>query len=1026
MAFPPRYAFLSCPIAFSLLLSACGGAIDIGPPAASASSQSTASSVALISSQSVASSQSSRASLPASSSQPASVSSVRASVSSSLQASSAPPAITQLKIEAEAYTAFQDADPTNQGGAFRMDAVDIEATQDVGGGYNVGWTQAGEWLSYPITLSAGEYRLKVRVASMTGGAALGFSVAGQPLGSLNVPATGGWQQWQTLEIPSIKVMAGQQTLKMAITAAGVNLNWLEFTLVAPAVDTDGDGVWDTYDACPASAPGEKVDDTGCKIVPSVNEVAIVNNRLVGGAGSAKPGFALYSFDNDTPTSSQCVGACAQSWPPVIVQDHQASGALGVGVITRSDGSKQLSFRNKPVYFYAQDTQPSDTKGDGLNGLWHLVDAGSLAAIVPLYTPQTQQEPATQQETPTALITRFSDRGRDRHAKENHFQAYDHFLTFYWENRTISVELIDEVAKGGNKITMNVKSYGKLDFDQAENRWFYWGQNTLAEFCDNSRMTEVVALRDVAHEIYHYTRSGSYNCREGRPIKMGDYLEFEISQFLDKSVLKRGRDNYYGTTYLYLVGKGLVPWDTYKTGPFQAGVALVNGMHQRDSKPIPESAWLGGNTSIHALETAEWDNHYMQMATNINYDNGQLFMQGRRLHHTSFVDGSHNESPDNGIWDEMAGRSGPYVNDRCSDCHVRNGAAAPVDIGVTLDKWIFKVGDGNGNPDPLIGRVLQPFVTGGTGEGTVSLRGWTETNGLRSPNYQFTPTRPVQFSARITPRIVGVGLIDAIPEDAIIALADENDANGDGISGRVAQSVDPKTGDVHVGRFGWKAGAGSLRQQIAGAFNTDMGVMTSLLPKPDCGSLQANCTPKSAPLADEQLDLITKYNALLGVRPQRNYADPVVQQGQALFKTLGCAACHVDTFKTSTYHPLAELRNQTIHPYSDFLLHDMGPGLADNLGEGLASGAEWRTTPLWGVGNQACVTGGVKGTVGTVPFGTDGGETCNPVGSYLHDGRARTLEEAILWHGGEGEAAKLNYQAQGASEKTAVIRFLESL
>jgi CxxC motif-containing protein (DUF1111 family) len=195
-------------------------------------------------------------------------------------------------------------------------------------------------------------------------------------------------------------------------------------------------------------------------------------------------------------------------------------------------------------------------------------------------------------------------------------------------------------------------------------------------------------------------------------------------------------------------------------------------------------------------------------------------------------------------------------------------------------------------------------------------------------------------------------------------------------------------------------------------------MTSLLPKPDCGSQQADCGPAGAELADTSLQNLITYVSLLGVRARRDFADPVALQGEGLFTSAGCASCHTPTLKTGAYHPKAELRNQTIHPYTDLLLHDMGPGLADNLPEGLATGAEWRTPPLWGLGLQACVTGGVEG-----PFQK---QTCTPHHTYLHDGRARSIEEAILWHGGEGAKAAAKYKAMSKDETAALLKFLGTL
>lgn len=633
-------------------------------------------------------------------------------------------------------------------------------------------------------------------------------------------------------------------------------------------------------------------------------------------------------------------------------------------------------------------------------------SADLGEIVPLYDDSTAKEPVVQYETDTALITRFADRARDRHAKEDHFQAYDHYLSFYWEDRTAGIEIIDEVAKGGDTVRMNVRTQFKLSDTEAENRWFYRGVGTVAEYCDNGTM--------VVEDNLNYYKERSYNCREGRPIQVGDKLEFEISQFLDPSV-PNGRANYYGTTYLYIVGEGLVPWDV-------GGATPAGGV--KDSVKIPQSAWLGGDTTIHAATSGETDNHFMQMATNLSYENGQPFVLGRRVLHTSFVDGRHDEKPiENPVFNELAGLAGPhYTNDSCASCHDRNGRAAPAPVGESLDKWSFLVGDAAGNPHPDLGRVLQPLARDGAqSEGDVSIGSWSEQNGLRSPNFQFDGVTPERFSARIAPNLVGIGLLEAIPESVILANADPNDANGDGISGRANRIPDPETGETRLGRFGWKAGTVSVKHQLASALNKDIGVMTSMLPQPDCGANQGDCGSSGGELADNHLEDLVKYTSLLGVRPQRDYNDPTVQQGEALFGSVGCAGCHTPTHQTSQHHPLAELRDQTIHPYTDMLLHDMGPGLADNLGEGQATGAEWRTAPLWGLGLSACVTGGV-----TNPTGQQGDEVCTPEASYLHDGRARTIEEAILWHGGEGEAAKNNYQALSATDKQNLIRFLESL
>ncbi|WP_281557066.1 di-heme oxidoredictase family protein [Thalassomonas sp. RHCl1] len=784
----------------------------------------------------------------------------------------------------------------------------------------------------------------------------------------------------------------------------------------PDADSDGDGIPDSRDLCADTPQGSQVDNNGCPLSsPAHQEITSANGLLVGGLDSPAPGFALYSFDNDISGQSSCFDDCALAWPPLLVTDGVASGVNDLSTVDRGDGTLQLAYQGKPLYFYSGDTQAGQTNGHGLNNLWWTVSYGqALGNIVPLYDETTPLADAITFDRGDALVTRFSDRARDRHAKENHFQAYDHFLSFYWEDRTAAIEIIDYVAKGGSGIEMKVKTLNKLDDQQAENRWWYLGNNTLAEYCGNG----VMATQDNRN----YVKESSWNCRENRNIQIGDKLEFEISQFLDASTLARGRSNYYGTTYLYIVGTGIVPWDVTDKEAFVGG-----NLFQRDSIPVPESARAGGDTSLHVQMTAEPDGHFQQMATNLSYDNGQPWVLGRRVHHSSFVDGSHDEHEENGVFAEVTGLAGShYINERCTSCHVRNGRAVPAGLGAPLDKWVFKVGDGNGNPHPNLGRVLQGQARGNAGsEGLASITSWTEENGLRSPNYQFSGISPQQFSARITPQLNGLGLLEAISETSILALADENDSNGDGISGKAAKVADPVTGETRLGRFGYKAATASIKHQVSAALNTDMGVMTSVLPAPDCGTEQNDCASNS-PLADEHLDNLVKYISLLGVRSQRDYNDSEVLRGKQLFNSSGCNSCHIESFQTSEFHPLAELRNQTIYPYTDMLLHDMGPGLADNLGEGLASGAEWRTAPLWGVGLSACVTGGVTGEPGGVAFGLDGNETCTPAHGYLHDGRARSLDEAIRWHGGEAEASANAYQNLSSDDKTALLKFIGSL
>lgn len=266
-----------------------------------------------------------------------------------------------------------------------------------------------------------------------------------------------------------------------------------------------------------------------------------------------------------------------------------------------------------------------------------------------------------------------------------------------------------------------------------------------------------------------------------------------------------------------------------------------------------------------------------------------------------------------------------------------------------------------------------------------------------------------FSARIAPPMIGLGLLEAIPAAAILANADPDDRNGDGISGRANQVWDRAQQRTVLGRFGWKAGQPTLNQQNAEAFAGDMGLTSTLIAHDNCTAAQTDC--RSAPhggeheVSDNILASVLFYTRNLAVPARRGADTPQVLAGKTLFHQAGCQGCHTPQFTTAADAAEPELANQLIRPYSDLLLHDMGPGLADHRPEFLASGHEWRTPPLWGIGLT---------------------ETVNGHTQFLHDGRARNLLEAILWHGGEAEAAKQQVMTFNATERSALLAFLNSL
>jgi CxxC motif-containing protein (DUF1111 family) len=257
-------------------------------------------------------------------------------------------------------------------------------------------------------------------------------------------------------------------------------------------------------------------------------------------------------------------------------------------------------------------------------------------------------------------------------------------------------------------------------------------------------------------------------------------------------------------------------------------------------------------------------------------------------------------------------------------------------------------------------------------------------------------------------VIGLGLLEAVPRATLEALADPDDRDGDGISGRV-NHIANDDGTTRAGRFGWKANVASLREQNAGAALGDLGLTTPELPVENCPPVQTSCaaapTGGSPEISAEFLDKLTLYTRLLAVPAQRDSGDWRVRHGQRLFREAGCAACHLPTLRTGPDAPLPELVDQTFHPFTDLLLHDMGDELADGRPDHDADGREWRTPPLWGIGLVEIVNGH---------------------SFLLHDGRARDLAEAILWHGGEGAAAREAFRTMSAEDRAALLRFLASL
>ena len=451
--------------------------------------------------------------------------------------------------------------------------------------------------------------------------------------------------------------------------------------------------------------------------------------------------------------------------------------------------------------------------------------------------------------------------------------------------------------------------------------------------------------------------------------------------------------------------------------------------------------------------------------------------------------------------------GPLLNARtCQGCHTKDGRGAlPQDADTPMDAMSIALStgvesDGSPRPDPSYGTLLQTFglasFVGGNLAAGLAKFGGGETQaigegfgyveyetvaGSYADGTAYELRRPVVrvkdlsygdfgdevlFSARVAPQLIGLGLLDAVPDAAIRERADPGDEDGDGISGRVSETVDLTTGESALGRFGYKASTASPLHQTVVAYRNDMGVTSRFVTAEPCAETQATCReaalaepdryPGGVDISDVELALVEFYVRLLAVPERRGYDeasdtwDEDVLRGRTLFFEMGCETCHTYRLETAVAagsvlgdvdlntlrddaEPIEVLSEQVIHPYTDLLLHDMGgsceavrretadgetcaagenciwtqrcEGLADGRPSGAASGTEWRTAPLWGLGLV---------------------RTVNPRATFLHDGRARNIAEAILWHGGEATASRDAFRELPADDRDAVLEFLESM
>ncbi|MFZ5962603.1 di-heme oxidoredictase family protein [Thalassococcus sp. BH17M4-6] len=473
----------------------------------------------------------------------------------------------------------------------------------------------------------------------------------------------------------------------------------------------------------------------------------------------------------------------------------------------------------------------------------------------------------------------------------------------------------------------------------------------------------------------------------------------------------------------------------RTGDEAARIAVATALPQDFHAPQRFEDRSAGAATVRARSDAS---AFSEPSGNISFGGELDFKVGNGLFRKLWVSSPSSTLASDGL--------GPLFNARsCQRCHIKDGRGHPpegpddpavsmflrISIPGSEEDAIEEIADYIATaPDPTYGTQLQEFaVQGHPSEYRLSVRyeeqAVTLADGttvwLRHPTYEavnlgYGLLHPdAMLSPRVAPQMIGLGLLEAIPAADILARADPDDLDGDGISGRPNIVWSSEFDRPMLGRFGLKAGNPTIREQSAGAFVGDIGISNPLFTagSGDCTDLQADCRAaihgdgdaRGFEIDAEGLDLVTFYSRNLGVPARRDIDDPQVLRGKEVFYTTGCTACHTPNFVTHRLRDQPEQSFQLIWPYTDLLLHDMGPGLADDRPEARATGQEWRTPPLWGIGLTRQVSGHSY---------------------FLHDGRARSILEAVLWHGGEAQTQRDAVVAMPTADRAALLRYLESL
>ena len=448
------------------------------------------------------------------------------------------------------------------------------------------------------------------------------------------------------------------------------------------------------------------------------------------------------------------------------------------------------------------------------------------------------------------------------------------------------------------------------------------------------------------------------------------------------------------------------------------VSLSIGSCESDIETTPKVEEIDKDEALSGGSTTSFDvssKAYTYPFNNISTNNLIKHNEGDALFEATFVTAPAIINP---------GLGPLFNNTSCKSCHLNDGRAKPPQANEPFNCLLFRISgqgtDMHGGPNPLKGFGLQVqtrAIFGVQPEMDIKIS-YAEINdkfadgenySLQKPSYTvLNPYIPLTTGAMISPRIAnpnfGLGLLEAIEEKTILALADENDRDNNGISGKANYVYDFSQKKNVLGRFGWKASQPTILQQSAAAFVGDMGITSPYFPDENTVGQIQDIPAHGPEISAADLENIKFYILTLAPPVRRNTTDKAVLQGKTLFFQAECVACHMAKIQTGI-STLSEMSNQTIRPYTDLLLHDMGTDLADNRPDYKATGTEWRTAPLWGLGLSKIVNGHTN---------------------FLHDGRARNITEAILWHGGEAQKSKDNFKKMSKVDRTLLLKFLDSL